>query len=71
MFSVCVITIGSVLFVVTACGYSTMLAYRKARIRHEEHRRSFQECLFLKKDYCVEIGWIMAAEDLGYLGGRN
>jgi hypothetical protein len=70
IFSICMIALGSVLFAVTACGYSTMHAYRKARIQHEKRRRAFEECLFLQKDYCVEIGWQMAAEDLGYVGGR-
>jgi hypothetical protein len=69
--SLCTIGFGSILFVVTACGYSTMLAYRTACMQHEEHRRSFQEFLFRKKDYCVEVGWLMAAEDLGYMGGRE
>jgi hypothetical protein len=62
---------GSMLILLSFGGFSTVLAYTRAVAIHERNRRTFQEFLEEPKDYCVEIGWRMAAEDLGYMGDRE
>ena len=64
-------TIGLFLCLFTGAGMTSMHAYDVAMSYHSKDERSFQRFLARSKAPCAEAGWDIAAEDLGYKGGRK